>query len=320
MIRVLVLGYGPMGLALTQGILEHPQLATLVGVFPWSLHPDERYYARESSEQAFRWFLQKHHLPVIQAPSVNHFEFIRQLEQLQPDLVLVGSWGEIIQPHVLAIPEIQFINCHPSLLPYHRGANPYTAVLLANESQTGITYHLMDQGIDTGPILLQRAYAIETIDTGGSLRDKAAREARLSVKELLEQWASDTLILTQQPPGSGSYDRLPHNLGELNWGMDPGDMDRYLRALYPWFPIRGCIKGRLFEFASGRLTHTKSRDSLKASGTVLAQSFHHIRVATCDPDYQVQLNLPRLCCKPASLSRLLASFLLRRGQQFSSIR
>jgi methionyl-tRNA formyltransferase len=318
MIRVLIVGYGPMGLALTRGTRSVPDIAEIVGVFPWSSHPQERFLTQEPSENSFRWYLKHYHLPLVEAHSVNDYRFTRTLTRLQPDVVMVGSWGEIFKPHVLEIPGIRFINCHPSLLPMHRGANPYTAALLAGDAETGVTFHLMDPGIDTGPILLQGCLPIQPQDTGDSLRRRSAELAESMVPGLLQQVLEDRLSPVPQPDG-GSYEKFDDEIGWVSWGDPPEEIQRKIRALYPWFDNWTRLDQHRVRFRYGRLIprpkHLPSTDT--GPGVVLERQAKGVLVSTMDPQQALLLDHLDFTDFPAILTPLLTRLWLKPGKRFS---
>lgn len=319
MIRVVILGYGPMGLALARGVLAGPELATIVGVYPWSFHPTEAAYAQERSEHRFRQFIQQHRLPLIEAGSVNAFGFTETLLALQPDLVLVGSWGEIFKSHVLQLPGIRFLNCHPSLLPLHRGPNPYVAALLAGDATTGVTFHVMDEGIDTGPIVMQAQLAIYPHDTGESLRERCAQLTEQIIPLLLQAFEQN--VLTQVPqPQEGLYDRFDVSMCHLPWREPPEAIERRIRALYPWYETTATLGRFTVKFHFGRMrTYPSSFPPPPAEpGIILRASLKDIWVSTTDPRHGLCLEHPRIHEVPRLLSPLLVKFLLRPGQRFDS--
>lgn len=308
-----------MGLALARGILSCPERATLVGAFPWSNHASEQGSRQDIEERHFRGFLHKQGIPILQAPGVNHYRFMGLLTALKPDLVLVGSWGEILQPHLLETPGIRFVNCHPSLLPFHRGANPYVAAVLSGETSSGITFHLIDKGIDTGPILLQERLEIGPTETGGSLRDRCAALAQAAVPKLLEGMAEGTLEPVPQEE-KGSYDRITPEIGWVRWQDPPEAIERRIRALYPWFDNMALLEGRYpIRFRFGRLVASRGRPpavSLKP-GRILERTGGGVRVTTTDPERHLLLQSVRFSSHSRLWSGLLARLLLKPGRCFS---
>ncbi len=119
--------------------------------------------------------------------SANSPEFIAHLKALAPDILLVSGWGEILNSQVLAIPRVAAINIHPSLLPKHRGSNPFASVLRAGESLTGVTFHLLTGEIDGGDILFQSQLPIYDSDDYHTLGKKLAYRSQETLALALER-------------------------------------------------------------------------------------------------------------------------------------
>lgn len=305
-----------MGLALTQGVLKSPDLATIVGVLPWSNMPGQFHTVFESSEYQFRKCLKQHHLPVLKADSVNGFDFMQMMVDLKPDLVLVGSWGEIFQSHVLQTPDTAFINCHPSLLPLHRGANPYVFTILAGDTEAGVTFHLMDEGIDTGPIVLQRQLAVNPEETGGSLRDRCATLAKEAVPALLQQVASQALNPIAQPQ-NGDYDRISPNIGRIHWQDTPATIDQKMRGILPWFDNLATCGRLTVAFRYGRVVARPAWLTSHADerpGLILKSGFNGIWVSLGDIQPCVLLREAYLFYGPSIVWRLIMPWILKPGR------
>lgn len=318
------MGYGPMGLALTRGVLSRPDVAQLVGVAPWQFSEQSNLLARlgllSGSSDTLVAFLQHHAVPIVPVRSVHHFKFVKQLVALQPDVVLVGSWGEILKPHVLNLDGIRFINCHPSLLPRHRGPNPYTAAILQGEAQTGITFHEIDAGIDTGPILLQADLAIQPTDTGGDLRQRCAALAQAQCALLLEQLHAGACRPQPQDPEQATYDRIRPEIAWIHWEADMAALDCQMRGLYPWFePVAQCRTYQV-AFQRGRLLPLPAGTTApKLPGTILTCSKRRLLAATSHPGMALELERPRLVGLPCGLGTVLRPFLLRPGNRFTMV-
>jgi len=108
-------------------------------------------------------------LPVVQPVSLKKADDVAELAGLKPDVIIVAAFGQILPESVLELPKYGCINVHPSLLPRHRGAAPVAASILAGDSFTGVSIMLMDEGLDTGPVLAQTQIPVMDNDTTGSL-------------------------------------------------------------------------------------------------------------------------------------------------------
>src|SRR5215211_7118132 len=110
------------------------------------------------------------------------------LAALNPDLIVVAAFGQILRRHLLDLPPKGVLNVHASLLPRWRGASPVTAAILAGDAETGVSIMLLDEGLDTGPVLATRATPIRDTDTGGSLTDRLAQIGADLLVETLPGW------------------------------------------------------------------------------------------------------------------------------------
>lgn len=157
---------------------------------------------------------------------------VERLRALQPDLLLVGNFGLILSPAVLAVPAIGTVNAHWSLLPKHRGPHPSTSVLLAGETETGVTFHVVNERIDAGDILDQAAFPIGPDDTSTSLFHRACVEAERRVVAVVDRIEAEGLVGRAQDLSAGSYWRrvTPDRAG-LDFQRDAVDLDRKVRAL-----------------------------------------------------------------------------------------
>jgi len=310
-VRMLLLGYGTLGLELLRGLLADERVR-VVGVFPWPWRDrarDEHDHLRLGRLAATRG------LTRVRAESANSARFERELERLRPDCVLVGAWGEILRRPVLSTPEVRFVNCHPSLLPAHRGPNPYASVILEGASRTGVTFHLIDARIDTGPVLVQRALAVDPEDTGATLRLRCARAARALVPELVTRLdpAVSFEPIPQSALGEPSYFPAPRcEDGWLGFGEPAERLHARVRALTPWVPRRIRLPGApaAVELRVAR-SEVRAIDRPAPPGTVLALEGGVLSVATGDPERAIALSGLRLSLGPLTLSEPLSRPLVK---------
>jgi methionyl-tRNA formyltransferase len=172
-------------------------------------------------------------LEVYQPERIRQPEAVERIRRLQPDLLVVVAYGQIIPPLVLGVPKLGAVNVHASLLPRHRGAAPVAAAILAGDSETGVTIMRMDEQLDHGPILATRSLEI------GAREDAVALTSRLAVLgadllvETLEH-LEERKAVEQDHGASTVARRLSREDGELEWEMGAQEIDRRVRALQPW--------------------------------------------------------------------------------------
>ncbi|HCP15742.1 MAG TPA: methionyl-tRNA formyltransferase [Peptococcaceae bacterium] len=173
-------------------------------------------------------------LPVFQPRRVREAEAVEFLRQIAPDVIVVAAFGQILPKAILDIPPLGCINVHASLLPAYRGAAPIQWVLLNGERETGITIMKMEEGLDTGPMLLQKKLRIPDTMTGGQLYDELSSLGRSALLEALPLWAEGRLEPIPQPAENVSYAvRLERNHEVIQWGLPATRLINQIRAFQP---------------------------------------------------------------------------------------
>ena len=235
MLRVVVLGYGELAQSVLLGILRTRH--NLTGIMRWQSQKPNKLIAflRDTFiPDNLVSIIKANNLKEINAKNANSKKFIEQIKKLEPDVIIVGSWGEIFKKEVLSIPKVAFINCHPSLLPKHRGSNPYVSAIREGEIKTGITFHLVNEEIDAGDILLQEEVSISTEDTGKSLKTKCAFKAKEMVSILLDRLEKGHIIPEKQNESEASYYPLINdNDVIINWHEPAEFIHNQIRAFSP---------------------------------------------------------------------------------------
>jgi len=174
-------------------------------------------------------------LLVVQPASLKEVGAIEQLASFQPEVIVVAAYGQILPQTVLEIPKHGCVNIHPSLLPKYRGASPVASAILAGEEVTGVTFMLLDAGMDTGPILAQEKVAISSQDTTGSLTSKLSQVAAQLLPDVLERWVGGKISPQLQNEAQVTYSRrITKEDGEIDWRLSAVELWRRVRAFQPW--------------------------------------------------------------------------------------
>ena len=174
-------------------------------------------------------------IPVIQPEKLRAPEALEQLQEWAPELIVVAAFGQILRPNVLELPRHGCINIHASLLPRHRGAAPIQAAILSGDSQTGVTIMKMDAGLDTGPMLRQRAIPIDAQDTGGSLFEKLSQLGGELLLETLPGYLAGEITPQPQPTeGMTYFGMIKKEDGLLDFEQTAIELERKVRAFSPW--------------------------------------------------------------------------------------
>jgi methionyl-tRNA formyltransferase len=174
-------------------------------------------------------------IPVIQPEKLKQSEALQQLQDWNPDLIVVAAFGQILRQNVLDLPKYGCLNIHASLLPRHRGAAPIQAAILAGDAETGITIMKMDAGLDTGPMLRQRAIPIAADETGGSLFEKLSELGGELLLETIPDYISGKLTPVLQPTEGATYfGMIKKEDGVLDFERPAVELERRIRAFNPW--------------------------------------------------------------------------------------
>jgi methionyl-tRNA formyltransferase len=161
--------------------------------------------------------------------------FQEALRDLQPDIIVVVAYGQILPKSVLTIPKYGAVNVHASLLPKYRGAAPIAWAILKGERETGVTTMVMDEGMDTGDILLQRQVPIGVVDTCETLHDRLASSGAQLLLETLEKMKAGDIQPVPQDHSKATYaSPLKKEDGHIDWKKGALEIDRRIRAFNPW--------------------------------------------------------------------------------------
>jgi methionyl-tRNA formyltransferase len=172
---------------------------------------------------------------VLQPERARSEEFIHEIEQLKPDLIVVAAYGQILPQRLLDAPRFGCVNVHTSLLPKYRGAAPIQWALLNDEPETGVTIMKMDAGLDTGDILTQEATPIKPEDTSESLHDRLALLGAALLLRTLPDFVSGRVRATPQRAELATYaPKIKKEDGRIDWNQSARVIWSRIRALVPW--------------------------------------------------------------------------------------
>jgi methionyl-tRNA formyltransferase len=174
-------------------------------------------------------------LPVYQPKRVRETAFIDQLRSINPEVIIVAAYGQILPPEILTLPKFGCINIHASLLPSYRGAAPINWAIIKGEKETGITIMQMDEGMDTGAVLMQERIIIDPADTAGSLMEKLATVGAKLISTALPLIVDGRLLpLMQDSSRATSAPLLKKEDGLIDWKIPALDIYNRVRGLSPW--------------------------------------------------------------------------------------
>ena len=293
MMRIVYMGTPEFAVAPLEGLLEMGE--TVVGVFTQQDKPQGR--GMKMAPPPVKKAALEHDLPVFQPRSFKTEEAFQQLKDLEPDLVVVTAYGQILPKRVLELPRYGCVNVHASLLPDYRGASPIQQVILRGETKTGVTIMQMDRGLDTGDILLMQEIPIEPRETADSLHDKLAVLGKETLCLFMEKLKKGEITPEPQPKECRFYAPLIKKQdGQIHFTESAVTIDRMARGLTPWPGIFTTFQGKTIKLFG---IHVKE-GSGGEPGTILDCSPEGLTVAC--PDGQVvidQLQAPggkRMAC------------------------
>jgi methionyl-tRNA formyltransferase len=230
MARAIFMGTPQFAVPTLRGLTEHH---TVVAVITQPDRPAGR--GRRLAPAPVKEFAQAHGLPLLQPPRVRDPAVVAELAALNAEVTVVAAFGQILPQEILDVPAHGSLNVHASLLPRWRGAAPIPAAILAGDAQTGVTIMLMDAGLDTGPILVQRACPVGPEDTTGTLTARLAQMGADLLLAVLPGWLHGEIVPQRQDPAGVTLSpRIDKKAGHIDWGRSADEIDRQVRAYQPW--------------------------------------------------------------------------------------
>jgi methionyl-tRNA formyltransferase len=229
--RIVFIGAGEIGVPTLQALLKSAH--EVVGVVT---QPDKPVGRSQFIEPPpIKKALSRTKIAILQPARIKDPQAIEEIRALKPDVIVVMAYGQILPRGLLEIPNIACLNLHASLLPRWRGAAPIQAAIAAGDRDTGITVMYMDEGLDTGDILLQRTIDILPSDTGGALHDRLADVAPETLLEALDLLAKGKAPRTPQDNSLATFaPKLKREDGKIDWSEPAEVIERKIRAFNPW--------------------------------------------------------------------------------------
>src|ERR1017187_7880013 len=216
-------------------------------------------------------------LPVLQPLKARDEQFIGELRELKPDLMVVVAYGQILPQTILDLPRVGCLNVHTSLLPKYRGAAPIQWAIANGDAETGVTIMKMDAGLDTGPILSTRRSLILLTDDSQILHDRLAQLGAELLIETISAYVAGKISPQPQPTEGSTYAaKIKKEDGKIDWHLPAEKIWNRLRAFTPWPGAFTFLNGRMLKIWKGRVAKevwNKENMFLKAGmnpGTILS--------------------------------------------------
>lgn len=220
----------------------------------------------------------EHGIEVFQPGRIREPECVEYLRSYHADIIIVAAFGQILPKEILTMPEYGCVNVHASLLPKYRGAAPIQWAVINGEKVTGVTTMRMDEGLDTGDMIMKAEILLDENETGGSLFDKLSVEgAKLCVKTVAAIADGSAVYTPQDHEAATLTKMIKKQLGNIDWTKSAAQIECLIRGLNPWPSAYTKLNGKTLKIWSARVV---PEDTEEKPGTVTAVSGKDIRVQT----------------------------------------
>lgn len=207
-----------------------------------------------------------HDIPVYQPVKVRDPEFVMQLREMAPDIIVVVAFGQILPEEILNLPKFGCVNVHASLLPKYRGAAPIQWSILDGETETGVTIMYMEKGLDTGDMISKVMVPIDATDTGDSLHDKLAEAGAKLLVETLPAIEQGNIQPEKQDDEKSCYAKmLSKDMGKIDFAKTAVEIERLIRGMNSWPSAYTCYQGKTLKIFEAQIV-----EGAGAPGEVIA--------------------------------------------------
>ncbi|MCR5791710.1 MAG: methionyl-tRNA formyltransferase [Lachnospiraceae bacterium] len=258
----------------------------------------------------------KYDIPVYQPVKVRNPEFIEVLTKLQPDVIVVAAFGQILPKEILELPKYGCVNIHASLLPRLRGAAPIQWAILDGDKECGVTIMQMNEGLDTGDILTMQKMTLTGEETGGSLFDALSGMGGELLLETLPKLQKGEITPIKQNDDEATYARmLNKTIGKLDFSQPAEKLERYIRGLNPWPSAYTTLDGKTLKIWKAKVSDTHTEGMQGAVASVSKDAFS---IGTGDKDLII-LELQLEGKKRMDVAAFLRGYPLEAGHRFDSL-
>lgn len=189
-----------------------------------------------------------HGIPVFQPEKASEETFVERLRELNPDIIVVAAYGQILRENILNLPKYRCINVHASILPKYRGASPIQWAVINGEKETGVTIMYMEKGLDTGDMILTRKLELAPDETAGTLHDRLMELGGPTLLEAMDMIEDGTAAPVPQNNDEATYvSVLKKSMGELDFNNPAEYLERLIRGLIPWPGAFTFVNGKMLK-------------------------------------------------------------------------
>lgn len=211
-----------------------------------------------------------HGIEVFQPRRIREPECIEYLRKFQADIIVVVAFGQILPKEILDMPPKGCINVHASLLPRYRGAAPIQWAVINGEQVTGVTTMRMDEGLDTGDMIMKEEVALEQGETGGSLFGRLAQTGAELCVRTLTAIEEGTAVYTPQDHTKATHTTMiKKELGEIDWTKPAEELECLIRGLNPWPSAYTKLKGKTLKIWKAYVEESSKQTGCQEAGTII---------------------------------------------------
>lgn len=222
-----------------------------------------------------------HDIPVYQPQKVKEPSFVEMLGTLEAEVIVVAAFGQLLPKEILQMPRFGCLNIHASLLPCYRGAAPIQWAVIDGKEKTGVTIMQMDEGLDTGDMLLVKEVALSPDETGGSLFDKLGEVGSALIVEAVKALEEGPGLTPVPQTGESCYAPvLTKAMGKIDWNRSAVEIERLIRGLNPWPSAYSRLNGKMLKIWAARPSEEDAPAFLP--GQIVQVSRHEFGVKTGD--------------------------------------
>lgn len=228
----------------------------------------------------------KYDIPVYQPLKAREESFVDTLKEMNPELIVVVAFGQILPKSILDIPKYGCVNVHASLLPRYRGAAPLNWVIINGEEKTGVTTMYMDEGLDTGDMILKSEIPLDDEITAGELHDKMRIDGAKVLKETIDLIEKGEAPREKQSNENTCYSPIMNkSLGNIDWNKSAIDIHNLVRGINPWPSAYTTYEGQTMKIWK---TKVIDKNSDKDPGTIISVDKEGINVSTSEGIVQIK--------------------------------
>lgn len=305
--RAVFMGTPEFAVPTLQALIDHHQVEAVV------TQPDkQRGRGKKVQFPPVKEKAVEHEIPVYQPQKARDEEFVEILREINPDVIVVVAYGQILPESILNIPKYGCINVHGSLLPKYRGAAPIQWAVLDGEEKTGITTMYMEKGLDTGDMIDKAEIVLDPKETAGTLHDKLMEIGANLLLETLEKLENETAVRIKQNDSESCYaSMLTKEMGQIDFSKSACEIECLIRGMNPWPSAYTSLNGKTLKVWEAEVL---TENSGEEPGTVIDVTKDAI-VAACKEGALKLLEVQMAGKKRMKVSAFLLGYQVEKGMK-----